>query len=104
MEYNIKGPVVFNEQRVEFTLMPDFLATCETHEHPHTCGCHRIMFGPELIAMEMTSLDPHPRCCYSAPPGSSSWNLLAVAGRAAPPGAQRLPGGVCKVRLTSGHF
>lgn len=104
MECNIKGSVVFNEQRVEFTLMPDFPVTCETHEHPHTCRCHFIMFGPELVAVEMTSLDPHPQCCHSAPPGSSNWNLPAVAGRAAPPVAQRLPGGVCKVRLTLGRF
>lgn len=56
------GPMVFNEQRIEFTLMPDFLATCKTREHPHTCSRLCIMFGPEPVAVEMTSLDRHTQC------------------------------------------
>ena len=56
------GPMVFNEQRIEFTLMPDFLATCKTREHPHMCSRLCIMFGPEPVAVEMTSLDRHTQC------------------------------------------
>ena len=53
---------VFNEQRIEFTLMPDFLATSETPEHPHTRSRLCLMFGPEPVAMETISLDRHPQC------------------------------------------
>lgn len=53
---------VFNEQRIEFTLMPDFLVTSETPEHPHTRSRLCLIFGPEPVAMETTSLDRHPQC------------------------------------------
>lgn len=56
------GPMVFNEQRIEFALMPDFLVTCKTGEHPHTRRRLYIMFGPEPVAVETTSLDRHPQC------------------------------------------
>lgn len=59
------------------------------------------MFGPEPVAMETTSLDRHPQCTSWQ---RGNWSLPAVLGEGNSLGSTASPGGVCKVRLTSGHF